>query len=80
MAALRSSSSCTSFFSLKQVERPVDHAHRALDDLLAGGDDRLGLLAAEHGLGDLGRVGEMREARLVDLDAGLGQALLELLL
>ncbi len=44
---------------------------------LAGGDDGLGLLASQHGLGNFRRVGKVGEAGLVDGDAGLGQTLLQ---
>ncbi len=52
----------------------VDHGDGALDDLLARGDDGLRLLAAQHRLGDLGGVGEVREAGVVHLHAGGSQA------
>ena len=61
------------------LERHVDHAHRAVYDLLARGDDGLGLLAAQHGLRDLGRVGQMRETRLLDVHAGLFEPLMQFL-
>ena len=52
------------------VQRRLDHADRAVDDLGPRGDDRRGLLALEHGLGDLGGVGEMTDPYLDDLDPG----------
>ena len=53
------------------LERHLDHRHRALDDPRARRDDRAGLLALEHRLGDLGRIREVRDPRVDDLDAGL---------
>ena len=41
----------------------------------AGRDDGVGLLSAQHGLGDLRRVGEVADAHLDDLNAGDGDAL-----
>ena len=61
------------------LERHVDHAHRAVHDLLARGDDGLGLLAAQHGLRDLRCVGEMRDPGLLHLHAGLFEPLMQLL-
>ena len=40
------------------AQRILDHADRALDDLLAGGDDGARLLPLQHRLRDLGGVGE----------------------
>ena len=48
--------------------------------ILARGDDGAGLLALQHRGGDLGRIGEVADARLDDLDARLRQPLLDLLL
>jgi hypothetical protein len=45
-------------FSLRALEGEFDHADRPVDDLLARNDDRGGLLAAEHRLGDFWGVGE----------------------
>ena len=59
-------------------ERHLDEADGALDHRLAGGEDRLGLLAAEHHLGDLRRVGEVGQPGLEDLDAGALQPALQL--
>ena len=62
-------------------ELPKRHLHeadRARDHRPARREDRLGLLAAQHHLGDLGRVREMRQARLEDVDPGRRQAFLEL--
>ena len=75
MAARRSGSNSTRFFSLNSSSACSTMLDGAPHDLLAGGDHRFGLLAAQHGLGDLGSVGEVGEARLVDGHAGLGQAL-----
>ena len=52
------------------VERHVHHRHGTLDDLLAGGDDGIGLLAAQHHGGDFGRIGQVVDAGLDHLDAG----------
>ena len=54
---------------LQAPERLVHHGDRAFHDLLAGGDDGSGLLALEHGLGDLGRVGQVGEAGILNGDA-----------
>ena len=78
IAALRSSSSSTTFLADSCVERHLDHAHGALDDLRASRDDRVRLLAAEHRVGDLGGVREVADAGLDDLDAGLLQPVLDL--
>jgi len=64
---------------LEAFEGHVDHADGPVDDFLAGGDDRLGLLAAEHDLGDLGGVGQVHEAGFDDIDAGNREAFLDLL-
>ena len=50
-----------------------------MHNLLARGNDGLGLLAAQHGLRDLGRVGQMREPRLLHLHAGLFEPLMQFL-
>ncbi|MCY1005886.1 hypothetical protein OV079_09955 [Nannocystis pusilla] len=65
---------------LEAAQAHLDHADGALDDLPAGGDDGLGLLAPQHGLGDLGGVGEVREATVDDLEAGDVEPGLDLLL
>ena len=78
MAALRSSSSSTTFALGKLLQRHLDHAHGAGDDLLPGGDNRLGLLAAEHDGGDFLRVREMHDTRFHHLDARAREAPLEL--
>ena len=70
IAALRSSSSSTMPCSIEPGEGHLDHADRALDDPGARGDDGVGLLPAQHGLGDLRGVGEMADPHLDDLDAG----------
>src|SRR6202142_3522620 len=60
-------------------QRHLDHADGAEHDLLARGDHRLGLLAAEHRLGDLRGVREVRQAGLLDAYPGPGKAVLGLL-
>ena len=67
-------------FLRQHVERHFDHADRAFDDALARGDDGAGLLPLQHRGGDLGRVGQVADARLDHLDAGLDQPLLDLAL
>ena len=47
------------------------------DDPLPGGDDRARLLTLEHRLRDLGRVGQVADARLEHLDARLRQPILD---
>ena len=49
-----------------------------MDDLCTRRDDRLGLLATQHHLRDFGRVSEVRDPRLLDDNAGLLEARLEL--
>ena len=80
MAALRSSSSSTMAFLRQHRERHLHHADGALDDALPGGDDRAGLLALQHGAGDLRRVGQVAEPRLQHLDARLREPFLDLAL
>ena len=70
IAALRSGSSSTRSESASCGERHLDQPDGAVDHRLAGGEDRFGLLAAEHDLGDLGRVGEVGEPGLEHLDPG----------
>ena len=48
MAALRSSSSLTVLLRSSSLQRHVHHADGVLHDDLAGGDDGLGLLPAQH--------------------------------
>ena len=43
----------------QQLERHLDHANRALDDLLPRGDDGVRLLPPQHRAGDLGGVRQM---------------------
>ena len=69
IAARRSSSSSHQPALGEAVERELHHADGALDDLRARRDHRLGLLAAQHRAGDLGRVGEVGELGVVDHDA-----------
>ena len=52
----------------------------AVDDLLPGVDDRLGLLAAEHHAGDLRGIGQVGQPGFVDRHARLRHPLLKLLL
>ena len=74
MAALRSSSKSTTFFA-ESSESAISTIPTAPCTIFSlGGDDGVGLLAAQHRLGYLGRVGQMRETRVVDHDAGLLQA------
>jgi hypothetical protein len=54
IAARRSSSSCSRPRSAQAVQRQLDHADGALDDLRARRDHRLRLLPAQHRAGDLG--------------------------
>ena len=70
IAAFRSSSSVDHVLLLEPLQRQLDHADRALHDLLPGADHRAGLLLAQHGLGDLGRVGQPGQPGLDDLHAG----------
>ena len=72
MAALRSSSSSTVPFSAQTLKRHFDHADRAVNDHLARVDDGAGLLALEHDGRDLGRIGEVGDARFDDLKARVG--------
>src|SRR6185503_609457 len=62
------------------LERHLHHADRAVDELLPRSDDRVRLLTLQHRLRDLGRVREMRDARLDDLHPGELAPLLDLLL
>ena len=80
IAAFRSLSNSTISRFDSRSERHLDHPHRALDDALTRGDDRAGLLALQHRLGDLRRVGQVADARLDDLDAGRREPFLNLLL
>jgi hypothetical protein len=52
------------------VERHLDHPDSTVDDARAGSDDRIRLLASQHRLRDLRRVGEVTDAHLDDLHAG----------
>jgi len=45
------------------VKRHLDHALGAVHDLWRAADHRIRLLAAQHRLRDLGRIGEVREPR-----------------
>src|SRR5215469_15525536 len=53
----------------------LDHADRAVHDLLAGGHDRVGLLPAEHGVRDFRSVAELRDPGLDDVHARRGDPL-----
>jgi hypothetical protein len=77
IAASRSSSSSTTPWALisRSAMSPSPTAPATIPP---GGDDGLGLLAAQHRLGDLGRVGEVGQPRLEDLDAGDGEPVLQL--
>ena len=61
------------------LEGHLHHGYGTLDYLLAGGDDGLGLLAAQHDGRDLGCVGEVVDAGLEYRYAGHLQALVEFL-
>ena len=65
---------------MRPLQRHLHHADRAQHDLLARADHGLGLLPAQHGAGDFRRVGEVREPRVFDVQAGLLEALLQLVL
>ena len=80
MAARRSSSSCTTPRSVRLLQRHLHHADRAVHDLLARGDHRVGLLPAQHGARDFRRVGQVRETRVFDVQSRLLEALLQLVL
>ena len=54
------------------LKRHFDHADRAVDDHLARVDDGAGLLALEHDGRNLGRIGEVGDARFDDLKARVG--------
>ena len=55
----------------------MTHADGSLDDALPRGDDGRRLLAAQHRAGDFRRIGEMREACIYDMQAGLFEAFLQ---
>ena len=57
----------------KLTQGHLDHVDRSAHNLAASRDDSVGLLAAQHGLGDLGSVGQVREARIVHGNAGHGK-------
>ena len=54
---------------LELADGAFHHADGAAHQRVAGGDYRFGLLFAQHGLGDFGRVGQVGEAGFVDADA-----------
>ena len=62
----------------KTLKRHFDHADRAVDDHLACVDDGAGLLALEHDRRNLGRIGEIGDARFDDLKARVGDLGLDL--
>ena len=78
MVALRSSSRATMCFAESWLERHLDHAHGAFDDPGTSIDDGARLLAPQHRVGDLGGIGEVADARVHHLDAGLLEAALHL--
>ena len=59
----------------QQVQRHLDHRHRAFDQLLACRNDRLGLLAAQHRTGDFLCISQMGKAAFVDGDPRNAQPL-----
>lgn len=61
-------------FGAELFEGHFDHGDGAHDEGFPRGDDGGGLLAAEHGAGDFGGIGEMGEAAFVDGDAGDAEA------
>jgi hypothetical protein len=67
---LRSGASSTRSLSASWAIAHLHDADRACDHLPASGEDRLGPLAAQHHLGNLGRVGEVGQACLQHLDPG----------
>ena len=58
------------------VQRHLDHADGAFDDLLARGDNRRRLLPPQHRARNFRRVGEVADPRLDDFDTGFRQPLL----
>ena len=52
------------------LQRHIDHADGTMDDFLPRRYDRLRLLAAQHGLGNLRRVGQMRQPRAFSAQSG----------
>jgi hypothetical protein len=75
IAALRSSSRSTTFFSDNSLNA-ISTIDTAPWTIFCGGDDGFGLLAPEHHLRDFGRIREMHQPCLVERDAGLAEALL----
>ena len=59
-------------------ESHVDHRNGTLDDLFTCSDDCLCLLAAEHCLRNLGSVGQVREASVVNGDTSDGKVAAQL--
>ena len=59
---------------LQLGQRHFHHPHRTGDDPRARGNDRVGLLALQHRLGDFRGVGEVADAGVDHLYTGIGQA------
>jgi hypothetical protein len=59
------------------LERRLDHATAPCTILWRAADDGFGLLAAQHHLRDLGRIGQVAELGVLDHHAGVGEALLQ---
>jgi hypothetical protein len=62
----------------RPFKRRFDHAHRAGHDLVPRADDGHGLLAAQHHLRDFGCIRQVRELGVEHLDAGAGEAQVQL--
>ena len=60
--------------SFDLLDGGLDHADSTFDDELAGCHDGCRLLALEHGAGDLGRVGQLGDARFDDGHTGGGDS------
>ncbi len=58
-------------------QRQFHHADGAFNDQLAGFENGLGLLAAQHRAGDFGRISEVGDAGIIDGEAGNADALLQ---
>ena len=52
-------------FVAQTLQGHVNHRHGALDDLFAGRNDGVGLLAAQHHGGDFGGIGQIVDAGIV---------------
>ena len=66
-------------FSGQLLQGHFDHAHRAFHDGAPGGYDRRGLLALQHGVGDLGGVRQVVDPRFDNFHTGNMQALADLM-